>query len=180
MINLRLLGTTFLFVSIFSFAQETQIPTNEKTGLAEYTEVITVTGASAGDLYARALLWLDDFYPNPHGVVQSKDSAVRITGRHQFRLSLTDKKGNESPAGFVTYNFTMEFKDGKFRYVIDNINEKKTSAFDISKWEDKDDPNYKEERYEQFIAQTTEFFNNMIETMYDRLTTPIEEESSDW
>ena len=176
----RLFTILFVFLGASVFAQEKQIPVNEKTGNAEYTEVVSVNGVSAAELYERAMVWANEFFPNPSGAIQVNDSAVKISGKHQFRLTMTDKKGNSSPAGMVIYNFTIEFKDGKYRYVIDNINEKKASAYDISNWEDTESDHYQEERYTQFVEQAVAFFNEMIESLVEAMDTPIEEESSDW
>ena len=133
---LKSLSLLCLFFSTVAMAQDSQIPTNEKTGEAEYTDVITVDGATAENLRDRAHLWIDEFFPNPKGAVETDDSiAGKIEGKAQFRLEFNDKKGNVVPAGFVRYSYSLEFKEGKYRYVIDRIHFKQSSYYDVSRWE---------------------------------------------
>ncbi len=169
-----------LAFGIVSFAQDNVIPTNEKTGNAEYADVVNVSGASSGDLYERTMLWINDFYPNPTGTVKSKDSASQVTCKGRFKIKLVDKKGNTIGQGFVSYNLKFEFKEGKYRYVVSKIAWQRSSYYDVSKWEDKDDPRYEPKVYPGYVTQTHEYIEDMISKFEEAIATPIEEESSDW
>ena len=164
-----------------SFAQDTRIPTNEKSGLAEYVGVEEVSSTSAQELYDRALNWIEEYYPNPSGVIKSMDSsAMEITGRARFRLTRTDKKGVTAHIGIVTYNLTLQFKDGRYRYVIDHIGWKQSSYFDVSRWEDPSENDYQEETWPDYVDQTITYFTEMIESMNEFLSTAPEEEDTSW
>ncbi|MFY0644148.1 MAG: DUF4468 domain-containing protein [Bacteroidia bacterium] len=177
----KLLLVFFLFSQLATQAQEGLIPTNEKSGQAEIIEVVTVNAGTPAELNERAVEWIKSFYPNPHGVIKSNDStSYEIKGKARFRLTWTDKKGNVTPSGFVVYSFTLQFKEGKFRYVIDRIHWKQASYFDISRWENKEEGQYDEEMWPLFIEQTMNYFNNMTDSLVEAVSTPIEEESTDW
>jgi hypothetical protein len=163
-----------------TFAQDNIIPVNEKTGLAEYTDVVNVSGASNGDLYERTMLWINEFYPNPHGTIKSKDSANSISCKARFKIKLTDKKGNTVGQGFVSYKLKFEFKDGKYRYVVSKIGWERSSYYDVSRWENKDDPRYEAEKYPAYVVQTNNYMEDMISKFEDALATAVEVESTDW
>lgn len=178
--NKLLLILSFLFYQ-FTYAQETQIPVNEKTGTAEYTNVVNVSSAKANQLHDRALNWIKTFYPNPTGVLQTDDTTTfELTGKARFRLNFTDKKGTVTPVGYVAYSFTIQFKEGKYRYVIDRIHWQQSSYFDVSRWEKKDDPKYQEERWTQYVEQTVSYFNNMLDSLEEAMATAEEKQSTDW
>lgn len=174
-----------LFIALLgfttSFAQDAQIPTNEKTGNAEYTDVVDVAGTSDSLLFTRAEAWIFEFFPNPHGTITKQDSINKeFNCKARFRIMYTDKKGNKSLAGHVAYDLTLQFKNGKYRYVIERIRWEQSSYFDVSKWEDKEDPNYQEERYEQYVEQTVNYFNGLLDSLEDRMAKAEEADSSDW
>ncbi|MBT8327684.1 MAG: DUF4468 domain-containing protein, partial [Bacteroidia bacterium] len=68
----------FVALSLVSLGQENIIPVNEKTGNAEYTNVIEVANATQTQLYNRALIWINEFYANPQGTIKTQDSANSI------------------------------------------------------------------------------------------------------
>ena len=164
-----------------ALAQEKQIPVNEKTGTAEYVDVVSLGGTSASLLAERAKAWISEFYPNPHAVIQSEDStSLEIQGKARFRLNYTDKKGNVAPVGFVAYSFTLQFKEGKYRYLIERIHMQQSSYFDVSKWENTEDPNYQAERWPQYVEQTVSYFEELLNSLEERMATPEEVKATDW
>ena len=112
---------SLVFSSLFLFAQETQIPVNEESGLAEYTEVVDAPGTAA-ELYERAEAWINEYYPNPTGTVKTKTPGESIVGKSRFKVKLTDKKGRTIGQSYVNYTFKLEFKDNRYRYTIYKIN----------------------------------------------------------
>ncbi len=162
-------------------AQDYQIPRNEKTELAEYVEVIEDAKGTASELHQRALEWIKEEFKNPTQVLQSDDeTTLEIKGKARFRITFTDKKENTTPAGFVAYKFTLQFKDGKFRYVIDHIRWEQPSYFDVSRWENPDDSKYKEEVWPSYVEQTVAYFEQLTDSMVEFVSYPEEEESTDW
>ena len=174
----------FLFImpliSQVAIDQDIVIPVNDESGMAEYSEVVSVAGASATDLHARALIWINDYYPNPNGTIKSNEEGEKIECKARFKVLLTDKKGNTIGQSYVNYSLTFEFKDGKYRFVIDRINWAKPSYFDVSKWEKKDDPLYQEKTYPSYVEQTVTFMEELQAAFKKGLNTPAKAKSSDW
>lgn len=169
-----------LIVSQLVTAQDNKIPVNKESGLAEYAAVVNVAGASAADLHGRALTWINEYYPNPNGTIKNNVAGEKIECKARFKVVLTDKKGNTTAQSYVNYDLTFEFKDGKYRYVIDRINWAKPSYFDITKWEDKKDPLYQADTYPVYIEQTTAFIDELIGAFTVGLSKPGKAKSSDW
>jgi hypothetical protein len=165
--------------SVFTFAQETQIPVNEETQLAEYAEVVDATG-SATDLYNAALVWINEYYPNPNGTINSKVAGESIEGKSRFKVKLTDKKGRTIAQSYVNYSFKLEFKENRYRYTIFKINWQQSSYFDVSRWEDKDHPRYEAETYPVYVQQTVSFFDDYIAALKAGVSRPPKMEKSDW
>lgn len=169
------------FATMQLFAQESRIPVNDKTGLAEYTGVVEVAGASQSELYSRANRWIFDYFNNPHQVIREKDSVNYVVeGQAQFRITAVDKKGTEFPAGIVVYNFRLEFRDGRFKYTIYKIRWKKSSYYDVSNWEKTDDVDYNKDRYPQYVDQTVNFIEQLLKDMAEGISTADEDVQEDW
>ena len=175
-----ILFATALFIANLSNAQDNTFPTNTETGLAEYTKVITTSGVTAADLYARGLAWINDYYPNPSGTIKTNEAGEKLTCKARFKVVLTDKKGNTTVQSYVNYNLTFEFKDGKYRYVIDRISWDKPSYYDVTKWENKDDPMYQADTYPKYIEQTMAYLDELIAAFEKGMNTPAKTKSSDW
>jgi hypothetical protein len=175
----KFLALLLLISPLVLIAQDNQIPVNEKTQLAEYTNVVSETGTSA-ELYERAITWISSYYKNPTNVVKTKEEGVKITGKSRFKIKTKDKKGNTISQSYVNYTFLIEIKDNKYRYVIDKINWQQPSYFDVSKWEKKDDPRYQKITYPSYVEQTVTFFNDFLDALEAGMATKKEEESSDW
>jgi hypothetical protein len=170
------LGVFFLFN--LGYAQT--IPVDSDTKEALIKEVVEVQGTNQAELYERALAWINKFYPNPTGVIQSKDpSTGEIVGKAQFKLTTTDKKGTESFDGMVGYTITLSFKDGKFKYEITRIHWKQTSYYDVSKWMDTKSPTYKTV-YLEYIKQTNVYFDNLKLDLKKAIKTPPTKKKDDW
>lgn len=175
-----ILASFCLLISVASAqAQDNKIPVNEETGLAEYSKVVDVAGTSA-ELYERAVKWLSEYYPNPNGTIKSKEEGKSITGKSRFKVKVTDKKGNTVSQGYVNYNFAIDFKDNKYRYVINKINWQQSSYFDVSKWEDKTIPRYQSKIYPSYVEQTVTFFDDYLSALTKGVNTPLKKASSDW
>ena len=169
----------FLSVTFLANAQET-IPVDEETGLAKISEVVDAPNSTKAQLFERALAWFGTFYPNPTGVIQSKDPANgEIVGKAQFKITGKDKNGTETYDGQVGYTITLQFKDNKFRYEITRIGWKLASYYDVSKWMDTKDQYYKES-YVSYIAQTNAYFEKLQDSLEDAVTTAAPVKKDDW
>lgn len=180
---MRILSVFMLlvFTGIVATAQEA-IPTNEETGKAEYKQANDVPGLTSDQLYDRGLAWVNKFYSSPVSVLQTQDKENgKIVGRARFRLSRVEKKGHVNPnAGIVSYQITLQFKDGKYRYVIDGIRWEKPSYYDVSEWSNPDQNNYNAEEYNSYIAQTIKYFDDLTANLEDYMKVGEVKKKDDW
>ena len=170
----------FLCLYFSSFSQQT-IPVDEETKQALIKEVVDVPGATKAELYDRALAWINKFYPNPTGMVQTKDMETgEIVGKAQFRINGKDTKGVETYDGMVAYIITLSFKDAKFKYEISRIRWVQASYYDVSKWMDTKDQYYKSESYPGYIDQTNKYFDNLKTELKKAVKSPPAKKKDDW
>lgn len=169
-----------LCFSVAAYSQQT-LPLDDEKKHAFIMEVVDAPGSTKAELFDRALVWINKFYPNPTMVIQSKDMETgEITGKAQFKINGKDKKGVETFDGIVGYNFTLSFKDGKFKYEISKIHWKQASYYDVSKWMDTKDQYYKPELYPGYIEQTNRYFDNLKTELKKAVKTAPAKKSKDW
>lgn len=173
------LTACMLWFAVSAMAQD--IPADEETGKAKYEGVNQVAGVSATDLFDRAIKWIEDFYPNPHGVIQTKNKEEGlIEGRARFKLNKEDKKGNQLNGGFVSYGFTIYMKDGRYKYVITDIRWENASAYDVTQWSDTEQNHYDDINYPKYIAQTAKYFDDLLAAMKAGLEDSGKKAADDW
>jgi hypothetical protein len=120
---------------------QSSLPIDEDTKLITYTKVVEVTGTSKTDLYNRGFAWANKFYKNPADVIREKDAvAGKMVCKARFKLmNEPDKSGLQTNAGDVMYTLTIDFKEGKFRYKLTDINWQQLSYYPAEKWMNKND-----------------------------------------
>lgn len=137
------------------------IPTDEASGLITYKEVINEAGLK-DTLFNRCSTWLHVFYPNPWEATKVRDQASGIIKiQHQFRIYNYDDTGNKQDAGMVQYNAKIEFKDNRYRIVIDNFILKQASRYPVEKWLDKNAPDY-DVKWKSYLEQINSFVNDEL------------------
>lgn len=155
-----------IFMSFNLKSQDTNsvVPINKETNKITYQEVVSAKG-SADDLYIRALAWINSFYANPTDVtrVRNREDAV-IEGLARFKIKYVDEEERERDAGLISYEITLEFKEGRYRYTITNFNFKQTSRFDVERWLDKDAPSYNPQ-WDDYIKQLDEYTKSLIASL---------------
>jgi hypothetical protein len=152
---------TFLLIAIAltisaQTEEEINIPVDEKTGLVTYREVVDEKG-DKDELFNRCIYWLNEFYANPVSVTKKRDfeSGV-IKGEHQFRIYYIDAEGYKKDAGMLMYDFTIEFKQDRYRYTVTDFLLRKASRYPIEKWLDKNNPEYNE-NWGYYLEQIDKF-----------------------
>lgn len=171
-----------LFFSVWSFNAFPQqgFEIDEETKQAYFRAVVDVPGATKAELYDRALAWMQVFYPNPNGVIQTKNpESGEIVGKAQFKITGKDKKGTETYDGLVGYTITLMFKDGKFKYDITRIHWKLASYYDVSRWMDTKDQYYKQS-YVSYIEQTNAYFDKLTDELTEAVKNPKQKKKDDW
>lgn len=133
----------FVSVIVFStlFAQKSQpvvfpkLPLDEKKELVTYSKVINLTGTTADELYHRGKKWFYSYFKNPTEKIRTDDSVKKeMEGFIRFKLMVPDKKGVESDVSTIQYSLFLTFKDGRYKYTFNNINEKSVSNLGIEHW----------------------------------------------
>ena len=153
---------------------------DETTGLITYKEVVEEQGTK-DDLYNRCSSWLPTFYANPVEAAKVRDQSTGLIKiQHQFRLSETDKDGNIIEGNMIMYHARIEFKDGRYRYVIDNFVVKEASRVPLEKWLDKKAPGYNP-KWETGLGQVDAYIRNeLIKSLKEKMKPPKEVKEDIW
>jgi len=156
------------------------MPVDENTGLITYKEVIEEPGTK-DELFNRGSSWLHTFYANPWEVAKVRDKSTGLIKiQHQIRLYDMDKNGIKISAGLVLYNAKLEFKDGRYRIVVDNFVSKELSRYPVENWLDVTADNYKP-KWKSYLAQIDSYVKNELIKSLKAAMKPVKEiEEEDW
>lgn len=173
----------FTFALMTASAQEgisLNIPVDEVTGLITYKEVINEEG-SKDTLFNRGSSWLHTFYSNPWETAKVRDQATGLIKiQHQIRIFDYDANGNKQEAGLVLYNAKIEFKENRYRVVVDNFVLKVVSRYPIEKWLDKSAPDYNV-KWEDYLRQVDSYVRDeLIGSLKEKMKPPKEIKKDEW
>jgi hypothetical protein len=140
-----------------SQSDSVSMPIDESTKLITYKEVVQEPGTPQ-ELFNRAVLWINSYYNNPSDVTKVRDPQTgEIKGVHRFRIENKDEKtGLVTDAGTIQYNFTIEFKEGRYRYTLTEFILKQSSRIPIEKWMNKKDQQYTPQ-WDDYLRQVDAF-----------------------
>ncbi|MEZ5197592.1 MAG: DUF4468 domain-containing protein [Bacteroidales bacterium] len=174
---------TFLLsiLGITAFAQtpSSKFPIDEETGLISYKEVVEEEGTKQ-EFFNRAIGWVNEFYTNPVDVTKTRDPQTGlIKGIHRFKIKNTDEEGNETDAGVIQYNFTLELKEGRYRYTLTEFVLRQASKIPVEKWLDKKDPQYNPS-WNSYLKQVEEFAESWIASLKEGMMPKVEKSDDDW
>lgn len=177
----------FLLLILFAmsaFAQKAQeyikpeLPMDEDNKLVTYKEVVQVEG-TAQDLYDRALAWVKTEYVNTNEVIKSSDrDAGLLELRSSVKIHSRDKTGKPFFKNIVYYRFKIECRDGRYRYVITDFNEKATAAAPIEVWFNSDGPKWEPIQFE-YLKQIGAQINELISSLKKGMK-PTVEKVDEW
>ena len=176
-------------ILIFSFALMTasaqkgtslNIPVDESTGLITYKEVVNEVG-SKDTLFNRGSSWLHTFYSNLWEIAKVRDQSTGLIKiQHQFRIYDYDNIGNKQEAGMILYNAKIEFKENRYRIVVDNFIMKLVSRYPVEKWLDKSAPDYNV-KWEDYLRQIDAFVNDeLISSLKEGMKPGKEIKKDEW
>ena len=176
-IALLLLLTSGLFVN--AQVEKLEIPVDDDTKMIRFREVIDEPGTKE-ELFNRCVYWLNNFYKDPTRVTTIRDIATgKIAGRHQFRIYQYLEDSIKKPAGMIRYTFTIEMKDNKYRYTINELILKSRTNIPVEKWLNKDDPAYNP-LWDSYLQQIADYVNNWSETLKEKMKPEPEKKKDDW
>ncbi len=165
-----ILPILILLVAFVANAQP-PVPIEEGTGRVVYTEVVDVPGATKADLFKRLDHWFNTFYKNPSSIIQSKDAATgKIDGKHTIYV-YNEVNGKKNQFGQVKYTVTVEVKEGKYRYKVDEIYFFKVPKLYVESWLDETAPN-KEVQYE-YLQQVHDYMTDLTTQLKATLAKPV-------
>jgi hypothetical protein len=153
-----------ILAPFFALCQESAIlPIDPDTKMATYQEVVQEKG-TADELYIRGIAWVNSFYKNPADVtrVRNRESGI-IELMHRFEI-YNNVDGVKVQAGFVNYSLKIEFKPGRYRYTINDINWRQATKYPIERWLNKEDPYYSP-LYDSYIQQVDVAINEVIASL---------------
>lgn len=178
-----------IILAVPAFAQKNKgpeypsMPVNESSKLITYEGVSKVPESSAGELYDRALEWVKEYYKNPMEKLRKQDrenGEMEVFGR--FSIYAYDKKGNKttSQAGLLQYTLELQFKDGRYKYVISKFNVKAQSYQPIDPWllDKENDPNADNHVYQ--LIDIDKEMTDLIESMTEKIGAKADKEGDDW
>ena len=85
----------------------------------EYTDVVSMEGASKEQLYERAELWFVDTFVDANEVLQLKDKENgRIVGKGSFQYVPKSMSGSTTVTGPVMFTTKVFAKEGRYKYVL--------------------------------------------------------------
>lgn len=95
-----------------------------------YQEVINVNDQSADRLYKAILEWASDVFVNDEAAISFKDPDLKfIKGSLIIPVSF-DGLSSKDFSGKISFDFKVEAKDNRIRYIFDNIRHENRTALD--------------------------------------------------
>ena len=164
-----------LFSSILSSAQEAVIPVDDETGMITYQDVVTEEGDKES-FFNRAVSWINEYYSNPVDVTKTRNPETGlIKGLHRIRLKTTNDEGVQIDAGTVQYRFSLEFKEGRYRYTLNEFVLRQASKIPAEKWLNKTDPQSK-----SYLQQIDDFAQSWISSLQAGMKPEVQKSDDDW
>jgi hypothetical protein len=156
------------------------MPRDEISGLITYKEVIEEEG-SKDTLFNRCSSWLHTFYSNPWEATKVRDQSSGIIKiQHQFRIYDYDEQGNKLDAGMIMYNARIEFKENRYRIVVDNFVLKQVSRYPVEKWLDQSAPDY-DVKWKSYLEQIDSFVRDeLISSLKEKMKPAQEIKEEEW
>jgi hypothetical protein len=166
---------------ISGFCHSQNLPVDETTKLFTYKGVSSVPGAGADSLFNKALAWCNDYFANPTDVIREKNSKEgKIVCKARFKIfNPADKKGLVTDAGQVMYTLTLQFREGRYKYVITDFNWKQTSYYAIERWTDKSNQYYKPE-FENYLQQVDAKANEIMKSLHEAMLAKEPMKDDNW
>jgi hypothetical protein len=114
----------FLFAISSAFGQKYKI--DEETKLITYSEVIEVPSVTKDELYIRANTWLSRAFKSAKAVIDVQDKeAGKIIAKGNISAIIKVPLVGKQEAGIINLTITIQTKDGKYKYTVDNLQHSK-------------------------------------------------------
>ena len=156
-----------------------------------FTGVVEVDSISQDDLYKRGLIWFAKAFVSPNDVIQIKDQEQGLIMAKAYTTYSPTRITQASAEGKVSYNFSIYFKEGRYKYVVTDFYYepyKQGSGFmkPAILTEDKDCPdpvpmavNWSNRVWADIKAQVRSDMKTLVVSMANGMKVPLES-ASDW
>ena len=176
----------FVFYVLFSgisVAQENDslnFPVDENTGKIKYQEVVEAEGKSV-KLFYRAITWMNNHWDNARGMIKKQDKVNGVLKAHvRFDIKKYTEDGDlEERAGRMGYVLKMEFKDGRYRYTITDLQLLKKSKYPLERWINPENTYY-DQRDEEVLQIIANEMKEVIKSMKKGMTKEKVQKDDDW
>lgn len=177
----RFLLILLIAVAFRAGAQETDlfIPVDTDTQLIKFQNVVEEPG-DQNELFKRCIYWLNGYYKDPVRVTSVRDKpSGKIIGHHRFRIYYWDKDSIKHTGGMIHYTFTIELKENRYRYTINELVLKSQTNIPVEKWLDKNDPAY-DPRWDSYLKQIADFVNAWSANLEEKMKPEPEKKEDVW
>lgn len=165
-------------LNLLSQESEQLVPVDPDDNKIRFREVVDESG-SKEELFKRCVYWLNGFYKDPTRITTVRDEPTgKIEGRHQFRIYY-DSENSKQVAGMIKYKFTIELKEDRYRYTMDNFVLRSQTNMPVEKWLDKDDPAY-DPRWNEYLRQIADYAKKWSESLKVKMRPEVEKKEDDW
>jgi hypothetical protein len=174
-----------MYVSTTLFGQfwkkeevDVDFPIDSITHKVTYEEIVEAD-TSSDRLMERAVVWIEHFYKNPHGVIEEKDHEKDfIALEHQFYVWNLDRKDQKESRGpRILYDMNIYAMDGEYRYKITKIRRSSRSYFGIEEWINNPD---EYDFAQEYLPQINDFFLDLIKDLKKWMKPYVEETQEGW
>ncbi len=158
------------------------IPFNKESHAVEYFKVVHVNGTK-NQLFNRCVYWLNNYYKSPTRVTQIRDlPSGKILGKHFFYLYTFDTTDNvKKKSAKVNYTFTIVFKEGRYKWEINDLEVIANKKVPIAEMLDKNDTMY-HKKWKSYLIQVNDFINKWSSSLEQKMQPEPakKEENDDW
>ena len=169
----------FSVVAVSAYAQN--IPLDEKTGKAVYTEVVQVDGAGQQELYDRALHWFSTYFQNPASVIKVKEPENgKISGQHGIYIFKSlEEQTMQHKVGQVRYSVEIQARDGRYKYTINDIFKLASPKVYLEDWLKENNPDKASGPI--YAKQVDNSIQDLLKNMKATMAQPVpKDEKEDW
>lgn len=166
---------TFAFIKVQ--AQAPKFPMDDTKTKITYTDVVQTEGLPQ-DLFNRCIEnFINKFYANPTGATSKRDKEANlIECKHQFKIYNVDKDGKldmTKAAYIISYDLTIIFKDGRYKFTLTDFNVKAASALPLEKW-------FNDPFHDAHLKQVDEFAKDLIKQLKKGMVKVAEVKKEEW
>jgi hypothetical protein len=111
------------------------LPVDPDTKLITYSEVVETPGVNKNELYVRANTWFTRTFKSAKSVLELQDKeAGKLIGKGLLSVMVKVPIVGATDAGTVATTITILCKDGKYKYVIDNLSHERPYGPNTEYW----------------------------------------------